>query len=420
MRALNATDNCQLSITNCQLPEGCRSPRRRGAASTFALCIWQLAISSSLAGAQTAAPDLRIETFAAARAYCVGTEPVTVVGTVRNAGMSALAAGTATARIYALAGLDYTEGDTAPKLPAIGPGASTTLKWKLQPTGADSPLIASLAVIVPGGPPLARVIAIPRLAEAPPPESAAVLKEATARIGRGAAALENSKVRVRVVGTEADVPVILLSAHTPGGWRQVGVSSPPAEVESGEGGQRPWWEAFKVSESQAVNAKGEASLVLSGAIGFRWRATLRLTLRTGSAVVDAVLLLAPSRQVHLSGIRFCPFLAGEGSFSSAASETMDVRPSGPNTVAAVRWGDITCGVLCSGEAPAREWEAVAMPNVEGADYRLLAQEWRGPPVDAAPGALIALKARLFALTPSPTVQDAMRISLPPALRPPGP
>jgi hypothetical protein len=316
--------------------------------------------------------------------------------------------------MHALAGLDYLSGDTSPWAPALDPGGIATFKWQVQPTAEKGPLIASLSLESPGTIPMVRVLAIPRLPAQPRPESAMVSNIPTARTGEMELVLENSKIRARVVSTESNIPVLLFSIHTVGGWRQIGVSVPLAEVLSGEGGQRPWWEVFKSEGCRASQGKDEASLSLAGGFGVRWRATVTLRLRANSTVIDYGIQIAPTRQMKLSGVRFCTFLAGEGSFGAISTEALIARPSGPNTVSAVRWGEITVGRLEQTALQWQNWESAPASEIDGADYRLLGTEaytTNNPAVYEA-GAVVKLRARLFALTPSVTVYDALNIALP--------
>lgn len=363
--------------------------------------------------AQPDRPRLVIESFGSASAYAVGSQSIMLVGTIRNTGREASPAGTYTARIYALAGLDYTEGDTMPKVPALEPNATATFRWRLMPSSADSPLVASLALELPGRMPESRVAAIQHFTESPPAESAGFSKAATARANHSSALLENAGVRVRVFTSDANVPVLIMSSRTSTGWRRVGATLPLAEVMSAEGGQRPWWEVFRAESTRASVMKGTASLVLTGGFGIRWRGTVILTLRTDSSVVDARLLLAPQKTVKLSAVRFLPFYVGDGSFGSAAAEALSPEAAmGP--ISAVRWGAITVGTTWREEATNGEWRATPLQSPDGTDYRLLGAEWQpnGPPPVLSQASLVEWRTRLFALTPSVSVTDARRVARP--------
>jgi hypothetical protein len=364
------------------------------------------------AAAQAEGPRLVIESFAPTSAYTVGSDAVTLVGTIRNVGKSASPADTYIARVSALAGLDYTSGDTRPKVPALEPNAAATFRWRLAPSAADAPLVASLALEGGSGIPDFRVLPIQHFADPPPGESASVAKEATARGGQNAT-LENATIRVRVVTSEAGVPSLILSTHAPTGWRRIGTTVPIAAVLSAEGGQRPWWELFRVESARASVTKGMATLTLTGGFGLRWRGTVALTLRTGSSVLDTRLLLAPLKPLKLASVRFMPLYAGDGSFGAEAAETLAPEP-GVSPGAAIRWGSITIGTNWLDQPTAGSWKTVPLASPEGADYRLLGTEWQtdGPPLAMNPAGLAEWRARVFALNQSASVADARRIPLP--------
>jgi hypothetical protein len=360
--------------------------------------------------------EVVIESFTSVKPFAVGSEAVFVSGTVRNKGTAPVPANAAGLRIYSLAGLDYAEGDLAPKLPELMPDTTATFKWKLLPSRTDGPLVVSLALEQPGRPPAVKIIAIPHLVNSIPPESAAVNKTAVASASRGRshAVIENSHIRVRIVRAEANIPILLVSSHSAGGWRQAGVCMPIAEVYSAEGGQRPWWEQFKIEDDDASITQESGTISLSGSFGLRWRATLDLTLRTESSVLDVRLRLAPNRPLRISGLRFCPLLAGAGSFGNSATEALGPVESGPNFVSAVRWGELTVGVLRSGVPLVNGWETDPISQAQDAEYKLFAVETRGKEGAApvSPGALLEIRARLFCFAPSLTVRDAFRVAFP--------
>lgn len=383
-------------------------------------CLLGLLLAASSPAPQDAAkpatqsdgPRLVIESFAPASAYAVGTEAVTLVGTVRNVGRQASPADAYIARVSTLTGLEYTEGDTRPKVPALEPNATATFRWKLAPATSDSPLVASLSIEGGGGIPESRVLSIQHFSDPPPSESAAAAKEATARAGR-LPTLENATLRVRVVSSEAGVPALIVSSHAPTGWRRVGTTLPIASVLSAEGGQRPWWEVFRVESVRSSVTKGAASLTLTGGFGLRWRGTVVLSLRTGSSVLDTRLLLAPLKPMKLASVRFMPLYVGDGSFGATAAETLAPEP-GAESSAAVRWGEITVGTNWLDQPTAGSWIAAPLVNPEGADYRLLGAEWQtdGPPLFLNSAGLVEWRARVFALNPSASVADARNIPLP--------
>ncbi len=364
------------------------------------------------ARAQT--PDLRIECFGASRAYAVGTEPLTLVGTVRNAGHATVPAGALSPRLFLLAGMEYGEGDTSPRLPELAPGQTAVFRWRVTPLTAGAPLVASFALLAQGQPPVVRVAAIPHLAESPPSEPSATAREPTAWASRSAVGVENSRVRVRVTSTTNDVPVLILSCSTAGGWRRVGTSVPVAQTLSGEPGQRPWWQVFKHAHPEVFRSKDEATLALTGKFGLWWKGVLTLTVHAGSAAVDVALKLTPLRPMQLGGLRLAPLLAGDGSFGSASTETLPPQSRPGSTVTAVRWGNITVGAVRPVEGPFPSWDSTHLPVCDSVDFRPLEVEYHaaGQPALVNPGNLVVTRARLFAFCPSTTVRDSLKVYLP--------
>lgn len=361
-----------------------------------------------------AAPKVKIESFGPTKAFVVGSENITLVGTIRNIGAAPLPADQIQARMSCLAGLDYAEGDTLPKLPALAPGGTTTYRWRVQPTSSSGPLVASLAVEARGGLPEAEIAPLQRFPQPLPAESANAVSQPRAQAGDETGILENDKVRARIFVSDANVPALFLSAHTPTGWRKAGVSLPLAEVQSGESAQTPWWETFRADEIHAQNTRGEASLHLSGGFGLRWRATMIFTIRVGSSVVDARLLLSPLRPLKLAGVRFVPLYAGDSGFGALVSEELPFDIETKTRVSAVRSGNMTVGGVWPGAPPLADWTTVSRPDITGADYHLIAAEMRasGAPTELTPASLTDFRARLFALTPSLSVRDAFKVFLP--------
>jgi len=358
---------------------------------------------------------LELSSFAATRAYAVGTQTITLVGVVRNVGKAALPADTVTLRMYAVTGLDYLEGATAIRLPVMETGSSGTYRWKVQPTEADAPLVAALVLERNDCMPQILLLPIQHFPDAPaafgtpgPPKPVPA-----AQASSSSGWIENGKVRVRVVPTSSEMAAAFLWCKAAGGWRQVGVGMPLIEVQSGEPAQDPWWEAFKINRCSAAVTPQQATLSIAGQIGVRWRATVNFTVNAASSAVDVRLTLAPRRVMQLYGIRTTHLRAGEGSFGAAATETLDPTPVGSGLSRAMRWGEITVGMIWPGRAPYEGWTSSLMTTPEGAEYRVLGAEYRGAkPVEMHPGSSVTLHWRLYAIAPSKSVRDALRVALP--------
>lgn len=361
---------------------------------------------------------LEITSFTATRAYAVGTESITLVGSVRNVGTGTLPAETVILRMYAVTGLDYLEGATVIRLPAMEPGSTGTYRWRVQPTAPEVPLAAALVLERNDHLPVIRLLPIQHFPNAPGafgtpgPAKPAPAAQASGLSGW----IDNGKVRLRIVPTASQVPTGFLWCRTKGGWRQTAVALPLAELRSGEPYQEPWWEVFRASQWSASVTPARAVLTGSGQVGVRWRATLDLTLNAGSSVVDVRLTASPRRNMQLYGIRPTRLYAGDGSFGSAASETLDGSAVTGGVVSAVRWGEITTGALWRTEAPGSGWTYALQPSPDGALFRLLGLEILGgaSPATLSAASSFQLRWRLFAVTPSVSVREALSIPPPPA------
>lgn len=386
-----------------------------GAARLLLFALLATGASTAWPQPSAPAPQLRIESFAPLRGYAVGTQTLHLVGTIRNVGTAPSPADTTVARVMPLAGLEYAEGEMAPKVPALRPGEAFTARWMLRPAQPNTPLVAALVLQTAGEPPQTRVLPIQQFENPPPGDTAAFSPVAAARSGAGSAVIENAFLRARIHMTNAGLPALFLSARAGGAWRQVGVSVPLAEVCSAEGGQVAWWEVFRGNSFQVRNARGEATLTLVGGFGLRWRATLDLTLHDASRALDVRLRLSALRPLRLEGVRLTPLMAGLGSFGADARETLPPTPNAVGTVAALRWGEYTVGCLWDTRFEPRPLRPAPIPEVPGAEYRLIGLEAlpTGTPSLESPGALIEWRARLLALTGTSTVQSAIGITFEP-------
>ncbi len=358
--------------------------------------------------------SLVLSSFAPTRAYAVGTGTVTLVGTVRNVGKAALPADTVLLRMFAVTGLDYLEGATTVRLPAMEPGASNTYRWKVQPTAPDVPLVAALVLERQGHVPQIRVLPIQHFAHNPAafgngtPQKPQPLAHASSSSGW----LDNGKVRLRMVRTDSETAGGFLWTRTPGGWRQAGLALPFAEVLSAEGGQDPWWEMLKAKRFTAAFSPKRAVLGVSGPVGVRWRASVSLALNAGSSVVDAELSLAPRRPMKLFGVRLARYHVGEGSFGADSSESIGPEPVGSGLMSAVRWGAVTTGMVWPGKPLFEGWSQTLQPTPDGAESSVIGVEYRtgGAPVVLQEGATVKVRWRMFAFSPSGTVRDALKVS----------
>ncbi len=370
--------------------------------------------SPASAPAASAASSLRITSFGPATPLVVGEESIQFLGTVRNEGSARVEPNAVTVRLLALAGLDYTAGDTAPKLPELAPGESTTFRWKLQPARSDSALVASVALVNGSATPVVRISAVQQIARIPSfPETPPTPKPAAWANG-SRAWVQNDRIRLRIAESNAGVPMMWLAAWTGKAWQTTGVSLPLAEVLSAEGSQQPWWEVFRAEQMTAVADAKSAALSIVGGIGIRWRATIVLTLKPGSSIAQVELRLAPLRDMRLSGARLAALQA-----SANGNAPIEER-CGAYQLAAINRSGVTTGGLWPVEPVGEDWTLAPMPPVEGAEYRTLGTEASAPakPLALTSGAMLQFQARLFAIAESATAADAKRIVTGPPLKPP--
>ncbi|MGC8669241.1 MAG: hypothetical protein ACP5VE_14110 [Chthonomonadales bacterium] len=355
---------------------------------------------------------LIIQNLVPTQVWATGTSDLLIAGTLRNAGSKPLPAGAAVVRFFTLSGLDYVSGDTSPRLPALAPGQSVTYTWRVRPTAPDARLSVALSLEEPNTPPQVRMIAIPHLLASPPEDTAPAGNAGNVRVAGLDALLQNDRMRLRLVGGN----LAMLSCRTPGGWRTVGAIYPLVQCVSAEAGELPWCEGFQPSSVEAITEKDLVGVLIRGSIGTKWRASLKLVARNGSAGIEEYLWLTAQKSLQLWRVRFSPLHVGAGSFGSAASEALPCSVSGPNFVSACRWGEITCGIVTQGLPPIRGWQSITLDPAPGADYRTMGNEWSAPgePAMIPRGGVIEMRAKLFALHPSLSVQDAMKVSLPAA------
>lgn len=389
--------------------------RRTGCLALGAVALFGNPISApAQEPAKTGQARLRIECFAPSRAYAVGQGSITLIAVVRNVGDAPLAEGSVSGRMTCVSGLDYGDGDTLPKLPALIPNAVVNYRWRVTPSTNSGALVAAFALEYPNGLPDVRVTGIQHLASEPNEGTPSPISSPVARAHEDRGVLENGRVRARIETSAANVPGLWLSTKSSTGWRRAGVSLPIAEVMSGEGGQEPWWEVFRAEDIRAVNGIKEASLILTGGVGIRWRATLVFTLRADTSVLDYDIRLAPLRPIKISGLRLGTFLAGDGGFGSGVTEELPYAVNGGNAVAAVRSQDTTVGCSWPTKPLFRDWQMQPLPNIPGADYQLLGAELRTPSaaVELRPGALVDYHGRVYALTSTTNVRNAFNITVP--------
>lgn len=361
----------------------------------------------------TTPPQLRLESFAPTRAYCVGIEQMVFAAVVRNTGGTVSPAQLQRLQFYTLSGLDYGGGDTQPFVPPLEPGAATVIKFRAAPTAPDAPLVAAASLMRPDGPPSILVAPVQHFERPIPGDTIDVPKVPTARAGDTIATAENDRVRVRLVLSQSGVPALLVSARTAGGWRRTGVSVPLAEVMSAEGGQVPWWEVFRCTGLTATADARSAALSAEGGFGIRWRGTVRVTVALNSSAIDVHLALSPLKRIRIHGLRMARLQCGDRSFGTSYAEEITPAVGPTRIVAAARWGVVTAGVVWPSQPPFPEWTLASLPAPEGVDYRQMAVEYTAgeKPALLTPGTLIEWHATVLALGSSSSVEEARGVPL---------
>ncbi len=407
------------------------------------------------------APDARIEFFGAERGYAVRGDSVTFLGIVRNEGNGPLPENALRLRLFPAAGLDYTSGDTLPRLPALAPGQAIAFRWRLalsadrgplvagillenapQTTGAPSPVPTAQAAANGGGSvpisptvrpaqtppaplaaPSVALTVVPRLSAPPSLGSLPVKPDAApaAEADAGQAWVGNERMGARLVKAEMRLPVLLLAGREGANWRAVATGTPLARARSGEEGQNPWWETFRWRDTRLDRDQNTATLTLQGTIGARWRSELILTAQRNSSALNGRLRLTALRPVRLYSVEL-PLLLVQGESADAvhadgSAQAVAVEaPLLPDNarVAADRRFGMTFGLAWPSALPLPGWHAAALPAGDGDRLHVLGAQFtadeRG---DLIPkGATVEFPFRLFVLSPSDTVRDALRFALP--------
>jgi hypothetical protein len=390
------------------------------------------------------APEVRVEFFGPERGYTVGSQSVTLLCVVRNVGAAPLPENALRLRCLAMAGLEYTTGDTRPTLPALAQNQAAAFRWRLSPTNGQGPMVAAALLenvtmaggpAADGGPNTTLFVAIPAASRASLtviPRLSGLSRAGSMTLPPGAAPravateddawLVNDRVQVRVIAGERRFPVLLLAVKEGAGWKTVATSVPCAEVMAGEDGQLPWWETFRWRESRPRNEKTGATLTLVGDIGKRWRAELILESKPGTAAIDGRLRLIPLRTLRFYGVRLPRLLpVGDDTNSSLKADgsplsvvqNEPILPEGAR-VGAARSNGVTFGIAWPATPPLADWKWNRLPLSDTNLLSVLGAEWDGPDSGGIiqPGATVDFTFRLFAFGPSDSLKDALRFMPP--------
>ncbi len=394
--------------------------------------------------------DVRIETFAAERGYVVGAENAVLLCVVRNMGSAPLPENLLRLRCYPISGLDYTNGNLLPVLPALAPGQAVAYRWRFAPSEGRSALVAGVVLEkaeqgagreqgtgnreqntpTPNteyrtpNTQLAFAV-VPRLPRPLTLGDVPVIKDTLAHAGEQGATslLLNSRVAARVQMGERRETGLVLGVKDGAGWRSVAGSLVPLRVCVGEDGQSPWWQTFRCQQVRSREDKTSATLTLTGSVGNACRAEITLESRPDTCVLNGKVHFTALRPLRLSGIQLpalqtvsddktLPVPRADGS-PSLLPEPAALIPDDAR-LAAGRNGGVTFGVAWPSDPPFPAWKWSRLPLADGlVTFVLGAQavgEGRGDTLAA--GSSIEIPFHWFAFAPSDTIRDATRFQMP--------
>jgi len=402
---------------------------------------------AAVAGQQPAAakPDLRVEYFGAERGYAVGTDNVSILCILRNAGAAPVPANSVRLYCYPLVGLDYTSGEIKPVLPELAPGQSVAFRWQLAPgngqgklltavmmqsitptsvaaaeppvNGKGEPIVVGNAPPANGGEtpdlPRALLAAIPHFASSPNLGNirAGTAAGSLAAARPGEAWLANDRVSLHVRSAVGGDAVLSLAAKEGPNWRVLATANSLVEILASEDGQKAWWHRFRWRQTSARPGRDEGTITLSGAIGARWEVEFVATTHRDTGVVDGKIRLTARQTSRLFGVRLPGLLVqtdplGEGlGRADGRSIVLPLEdlstPEAPRMVAAHR-GGITFGLAWPSRTPLEGWTTEAQAGGNSSLLASLGGTWssadRGDLILA--GATVEIPFRYFAFTPS--------------------
>ena len=398
--------------------------------------------------------EVRIETFAPERGYIVGVENVVLLCVVRNTGSASLPENQLRLRCYPISGLDYTNGNLLPILPALAPGQAVAYRWRLAPADARASLVAGVVLEGTGeeekkrrkeeektgngiseaqtpnpqhptpNPQLAFAV-IPRLPRPLGLGDTPLLKDPLAHAGElnGSSLLLNQRVILRAQIADRRETCLTLGVKDGNAWRAVANTVGLLRVCVGEEGQRPWWQTLRCQQIRAREDKTGATLTLTGTIGNSCRAEVTLEAHPDTGVINGRARLTPLRSLRLSGIQLPALLTASDDKNlpvPRADGSPSLLPDPPALIpdeariAAAHNGAATFGIAWPNNPPFPGWKWNRLPLADGLVTSVLGvqatSEAGGDTLSA--GSTIEIPFRWFAFAPSDTVRDAERFQMP--------
>ena len=393
------------------------------------LCSVLLGTHSVFAQSQPAksnpAPNIRIISFSAERGFVVGSSPVTLLCVIKNVVDAPLPEKTLRVRCFALSGLEYTSGETRPILPALAPKQTVAFRWQLGVREAKGAMVAGALIEAVGALPpsltlpgnrsvVTTILRLPRL----PSVGTYNPKPTDPPKADDEGFIGNERVALWVFQGERQQPALLMAVREEASWRTVTLAVPLLEIQCGEEGQQPWWETFRWRNSAVKNEIDSATLTLNGTFGTRWKANLTFEAKRDTSAIEVTLRLIPIRAVRLYGVRL-PNMIDEftkpDTTTKADGSEIGITYAEPilpenSPVVANRNNGITYGMAWTENSPFPNGNWQPSPLTNSTLYPLLSAQWTAPASGLLilPGATVEIRFRVFALSPSETVKDALR------------
>ncbi len=386
-------------------------------------------------------PDVRVEYFGAEKGYVIGGESIVLLCVVRNVGGTALPEHTLRLHCCPLYGVEYAGGDLLPSLPALGPNQSAACRWRLTATDLRTTPVAAVLIerletgasksgissVMPTLQETSLTVAVvPRFAHTPGFEGGQPITDPLRRVYSvpGEAGIGNNLVAARIYSNERHEPVLALAGRDGGAWGTVAVSLPLASVRSGEEGQHPWQESFRWRDTRISATKDSAFLSLRGTLGTRWRAEITLEARRDTAVLTGHLRLTAVRTMRLVSVQLPRLLVGgeqangdvprtDGSPTVLAPEEPPLLSDNLSLAAEHAHGS-TYGLAWTSTSPLPRATWSRLTDADGVRTTILGAQWICPDRGEViyPGATLDFPFRLFAFSPSGTIRDALRFTMP--------
>lgn len=401
--------------------------------------------------ANTAA-DIRVVFLGAENGYAVGSQHVRMLCVIKNEGSTSLPEKRVRLRCYTLAGLDYLDGELWPYLPALAPGQSVSIRWNLAPTDKSGLLAMAVLIDTPDKPlagenqisfkgprttelsgarevnlsipPQAVMVSIPHLTSEPHMLSGISASNPTphASVSGSRAWLGNDRVGIQILASNNRQPLLALAGRQGAEWKLAATASSLFQVRYGEDGQNPWWASFRWRSSQVRESKDVASLTLTGTVGEGINAEYTLEAHRDTGAIEGRLRITPLKNLRCFSVELPRLLAETNgrAFAPKADGLPRLLPdetqplSEEERIAAIHNEATTFGLTWTGNSPLSGWKSTHLPTGDWEHAPLLGGRWNSEEQGdiLLAGATVEFRFRLFVISPSETVRDALRFLQP--------